>query len=131
MGFRGSRVQIPPSRFRLLHGGARGKSARGAFATRPAVWSNPAVRFRIDDTGPGQANVDEDFPTAASEYFGSMVESYDSLIRRAVPRYDEMTARLLDYTPREAESVLELGCGTGNLSLGLARRYPAASLTLV
>ena len=73
----------------------------------------------------------EDFPTAASEYFGSMVESYDSLIRRAVPRYDEMTARLLDYTPREAETVLELGCGTGNLSVRLARRYPAASLTLV
>jgi tRNA (cmo5U34)-methyltransferase len=73
----------------------------------------------------------EQLPTAASEYFGSMVESYDSLIRRAVPRYDEMTARLLEYLPREARSVLELGCGTGNLSLQLARKFPAASLTLV
>ena len=73
----------------------------------------------------------EQLPTAASEYFGSMVESYDSLIRRAVPRYDEMTARLLDYLPREAQSVLELGCGTGNLSLQLARKFPAASLMLV
>ena len=73
----------------------------------------------------------EELPTAASEYFGSMVESYDSLIRRAVPRYDEMTARLLDYVPRDARSVLELGCGTGNLSLRLARALPAASLTLV
>ena len=60
-----------------------------------------------------------------------MVESYDSLIRRAVPRYDEMTARLLDYVPREAQSVLELGCGSGNLSLRLARALPAASMTLV
>src|ERR1700730_16125372 len=60
-----------------------------------------------------------------------MVESYDSLIRRAVPRYDEMPARLLDYVPPDARSVLELGCGTGNLSLQLARQYPAASLVLV
>ena len=35
-------------------------------------------------------------PATASEYFGSMVESYDSLIQRAVPRYHEMTDRLLE-----------------------------------
>jgi ubiquinone/menaquinone biosynthesis C-methylase UbiE len=67
----------------------------------------------------------------ASEYFGSMVESYDSLIRRAVPRYDEMLARLLDYLPPASESVLERGCGTGNLSLKLAEKFPQASLTFV
>jgi ubiquinone/menaquinone biosynthesis C-methylase UbiE len=72
-----------------------------------------------------------DLPTSAAGYFGSMVESYDSLIRRAVPRYDEMTARLIDYLPRESRSILELGCGTGNLSLLLARNFPNASLTLV
>ncbi len=68
---------------------------------------------------------------SASDYFGSMVESYDSLIRRGVPRYDEMLERLVDYLPRAASSVLELGCGTGNLSLALAARYPAAQLTFV
>ncbi len=67
----------------------------------------------------------------ASEYFGSMVESYDSLIRRAVPRYDEMIARLLDYLPPAAANILELGCGTGNLSLKLAEKYPQAALTFV
>ena len=67
----------------------------------------------------------------ASGYFGSMVESYDSLIRRAVPRYDEMISTMLDYLPGKAERVLELGCGTGNLSLALARRFSAASLTFV
>jgi ubiquinone/menaquinone biosynthesis C-methylase UbiE len=72
-----------------------------------------------------------DLPASAAGYFGSMVESYDSLIRRAVPRYDEMTARLIDYLPRESRSILELGCGTGNLSLLLARSFPTASLTLV
>jgi tRNA (cmo5U34)-methyltransferase len=69
--------------------------------------------------------------TTASRYFGSMAEGYDSLIRRAVPRYDEMLARLVDYLPPSAARVLELGCGTGNLSLALAERYPQASLTFL
>lgn len=60
-----------------------------------------------------------------------MVESYDSLIRRGVPRYDEMLERLVDYLPPAASAVLELGCGTGNLSLALAARYPGARMTFV
>jgi tRNA (cmo5U34)-methyltransferase len=70
-------------------------------------------------------------PTSATGYFGSMVESYDSLIHRAVPRYDEMIARLDDYLPTTSQRVLELGCGTGNLSLRLAESFPRAELTLV
>ena len=68
---------------------------------------------------------------SASGYFGSMAESYDSLIRRAVPRYDEMNERLTEYVPPDAKDVLELGTGTGNLSLLLARHLPGAALTLV
>ena len=60
-----------------------------------------------------------------------MSESYDSLIHRAVPRYDEMIARLLDYLPQDAQRVLELGSGTGNLSLRLLDSLPLAALTLV
>jgi tRNA (cmo5U34)-methyltransferase len=67
----------------------------------------------------------------ASDYFGAMVASYDSLIRRAVPRYEEITACLVAFLPPVATRVLELGCGTGNLSLALAARYPEAELTLV
>lgn len=70
-------------------------------------------------------------PATASEYFGSMFESYDSLIRRCVPRYAEMTDRLLQYLPAQAGHILELGCGTGNLSLRLATKYPGASITFV
>jgi len=73
----------------------------------------------------------QDLPSSAAGYFGSMSESYDSLIHRAVPRYDEMIARLLDYLPRDPRRVLELGCGTGNLSLQLAKSFPLAELTLV
>jgi tRNA (cmo5U34)-methyltransferase len=69
--------------------------------------------------------------TTAAGYFGSMSASYDDFIRRAVPRYEEMSERLVDYLPTTADRVLELGCGTGNLSLRLAARYPDATLTLV
>jgi tRNA (cmo5U34)-methyltransferase len=72
-----------------------------------------------------------ELPASASGYFGSMAESYDSLIHRAVPRYDEMIARLLEYLPRDARRVLELGSGTGNLSMQLAGALPRATLTLV
>jgi ubiquinone/menaquinone biosynthesis C-methylase UbiE len=67
----------------------------------------------------------------ASQYFGAMVQEYDSLIRRAVPRYDEMLDRLIDYLPPAVNRVVELGCGTGNLSLRLASRYPQAEFTFV
>lgn len=68
---------------------------------------------------------------SAHAYFGGMAESYDSLIRRAVPRYAEMTERLVTYLPNDSKRVLELGCGTGNLSLALVERFPNSTLTLV
>jgi tRNA (cmo5U34)-methyltransferase len=67
----------------------------------------------------------------AYEYFGSLVERYDSLIRRAVPRYDELLARTVEYMPATAQRILDLGCGTGNLTAVVAARYPEAELTVV
>jgi len=67
----------------------------------------------------------------ASEYFGAMVAEYDSLLRRAVPRYDEMIERTVTYLEPGKRCVLELGCGTGNFSVAVAERFPDASLTLV
>lgn len=69
--------------------------------------------------------------STAAGYFGSMAEEYDSLIRRAVPRYDEMTSRLIDYLPPAPASALELGCGTGNLSLALTAYAPECAFTFV
>jgi ubiquinone/menaquinone biosynthesis C-methylase UbiE len=73
----------------------------------------------------------EPIAATAAGYFGSLVESYDSLIRRAVPVYREMTSRLVDALPARARRVLELGCGTGNLSVALAARFPDAAITFV
>jgi len=68
---------------------------------------------------------------SASDYFGAMSASYDSLIRRSVPRYDEMLNRLVDYLPANPARVLELGCGTGNLSLRLSAKFPNATFSSV
>jgi tRNA (cmo5U34)-methyltransferase len=67
----------------------------------------------------------------AEDYWGSQVHSYDSLIRRIVPPYEEITRVLVAHLPERAARVVELGAGTGNLSLALAARYPDASLVLV
>ncbi len=68
---------------------------------------------------------------SASDYFGAMSASYDSLIRRSVPRYDEMLNRLMDYLPANPARVLELGCGTGNLSLLLSAEFPTTAFSFV
>ncbi len=60
-----------------------------------------------------------------------MAESYDSLIRRAVPRYDEMIDRLMSHLPAAPKRILELGCGTGNLTLRLAASCPIATIVTV
>jgi ubiquinone/menaquinone biosynthesis C-methylase UbiE len=67
----------------------------------------------------------------AADFFGERIPEYDSLIRRAVPGYDELTAALVEELPPQARRVLELGCGTGNLTLRLAMRLPDAELTVV
>ena len=69
--------------------------------------------------------------TDAQTYFGSRATAYDSLVRRAVPVYNELIDRLVLYLPERASRILELGCGTGNLSIALARRYPEAEITIV
>lgn len=72
-----------------------------------------------------------DLTGTASDYFGSMVEEYDSLIRRAVPAYDAMRDVTLEYMPVAPGRGLELGCGTGNYTLALAGRFPACRWTAV
>jgi len=69
--------------------------------------------------------------TTATAYWGARAAEYDTFIRRVVPRYDEMTARLLDSLPAAPGRVVELGCGTGNLSLLLADRLPGARFIFV
>jgi tRNA (cmo5U34)-methyltransferase len=80
--------------------------------------------FRSSSAGP---TVTRD----AVAFWSERADRYDGFIRRIVPRYDELIDRLLEYLPASPRRVLELGCGTGNVSLRLAAHGPAAELTLV
>ena len=60
-------------------------------------------------------------------------EAYDRRIRKFVPYYEEMMKSLLDCLPEleHHPAVLELGCGTGNLSLKLLDKNLSCELTTI
>ncbi|TVQ45502.1 MAG: class I SAM-dependent methyltransferase [Gloeocapsa sp. DLM2.Bin57] len=53
---------------------------------------------------------------------------FDLGIRQLIPRYDEMLEVISLCVPSEANHLLELGCGTGELTLKLLQRCPNAKL---
>ena len=72
--------------------------------------------------------------TSVGDFFDKVSEQYDQSIRRIIPPYQEMFETLLGYCfldPAKPLSILELGCGTGNLSVYLRDVFPQAHLTLV
>jgi ubiquinone/menaquinone biosynthesis C-methylase UbiE len=66
-----------------------------------------------------------------ADAFGAMAKDYDSIARRGMPVYDEMLEAIMGCTVDGPVDVLELGCGTGALTLRLAEHYPLASLTAI
>jgi tRNA (cmo5U34)-methyltransferase len=68
---------------------------------------------------------------APEAYWGARAAEYDEFIVRVVPRYADMLTYLLEYAPASAARVLELGTGTGNLSVKLAARWPDAHFTFI
>lgn len=53
---------------------------------------------------------------------------FDTGIRQLVPYYDQMLEAIAACIPHDARRLLELGCGTGELSLKLLKRCPDAHL---
>ena len=56
---------------------------------------------------------------------------FDTGIRHLLPRYDEMLDAIALCLPPTTKTVLELGCGTGELSLKILKRCPDAQLVAV
>ncbi len=53
---------------------------------------------------------------------------FDTGIRQLVPHYDQMLDAIAACVPSDARRLLDLGCGTGELSLKLLKRCPDAQL---
>lgn len=67
-------------------------------------------------------------------HFEAEAAQFDSIIRRLIPYYEQMLTALVDAIPLAPEtrfSVLDLGCGTGAVSLAILKRFPQARITLL
>jgi tRNA (cmo5U34)-methyltransferase len=68
------------------------------------------------------------------EHFDSEAEDYDSLILTLIPNYSEMTDVLVNSIPfneKKTFEVLDLGCGTGNISKKIKERFPNSKIHCV
>lgn len=68
------------------------------------------------------------------EHFDSEAEAYDSLILTLIPNYSEMTDVLVNSIPfneKKTFKVLDLGCGTGNISKKIKERFPNSKIHCV
>jgi len=75
----------------------------------------------------------EEIRPSVDQFFDALTDEYAAAIERCFPRYREMFWALLDYLPPRlgASRILELGSGTGNLTVLVAERYPQATLKAV
>ncbi|MCI5867861.1 MAG: class I SAM-dependent methyltransferase [Methanosphaera sp.] len=65
------------------------------------------------------------------QHFNNAAEEYDSQINKTVLCYDDMLDALVNAIPDEKENprILDLGCGTGNVSLRILEKFPNAKIT--
>lgn len=90
-------------------------------------------KTQANDHGTRSASSQGQNPSSVNQFFDALTEDYAGAIERCFPRYREMLWALLDYLPDKlrVERILELGSGTGNLSVLLHQRFPGATLDLV
>ena len=68
------------------------------------------------------------------DHFENEAEIFDELIRTIIPLYKDMVNSLILALPfhrKEGMKVLDLGCGTGNISLEVKNRFPNGQITCV
>lgn len=68
------------------------------------------------------------------ESFYDLISSeYTEMLERLVPRYREMLWMILDYIPADLKPkrIVDLGCGTGNLSEGILLKHTESQLVAV
>jgi tRNA (cmo5U34)-methyltransferase len=69
--------------------------------------------------------------TATQEVFDITASSYDTERAKLIPCYDALYRRTTDLIPAGASKILDLGAGTGLLSVFVRNWYPAAHIHLM
>ncbi|MDA3905145.1 MAG: class I SAM-dependent methyltransferase [Bacteroidales bacterium] len=66
-------------------------------------------------------------------FYNLISGEYTEMLERIVPRYREMLWMILDYVPKDLnpKRIVDLGCGTGNLSEVILNQYPESDLIAV
>lgn len=67
---------------------------------------------------------------SVENFYDQLSNEYTSLISKCVPRYDEMLFNLFCYLPEgfQPQRILDLGCGTGNLTAMILHHFPDAEI---
>jgi tRNA (cmo5U34)-methyltransferase len=65
-----------------------------------------------------------------TSFYDQLSSEYTELIAKCVPRYDEMLYNLFCYLPADfkPQRILDLGCGTGNLTALILAKFPDAEI---
>jgi tRNA (cmo5U34)-methyltransferase len=67
---------------------------------------------------------------SVEDFYDQLSNRYTELISRCVPRYDEIFYNVFHYIPNDLQPqyILDLGCGTGNLTAAALQHYPEAQI---
>lgn len=69
-------------------------------------------------------------PVYPGEIFPN-TQDFDEGIRTLLPRYTEMLDSIVRCVPADCATIIDLGCGTGELSLRLLKRCPQAQVLAI
>ena len=64
------------------------------------------------------------------KFYDQLSTKYSELIIKCVPRYPELIYNMFQYIPEKfsPKRILDLGCGTGNLTDQMFKKYPEAEI---
>ncbi len=64
------------------------------------------------------------------QFYDDLSSNYTDLIKKCVPRYQEMLYRMFQYIPEnfKPKRIIDLGCGTGNLTREILDHFPDAEI---
>ena len=64
------------------------------------------------------------------QFYNQLSSQYSELIAKCVPRYRELIYNMFQYIPEDFQPkrVLDLGCGTGNLTDQMLKSFPEAEI---